>query len=105
MELSFKDTVAGHEQDYLCALLMSLSMMSDCYERRRGSNGVSSYNLYLEMRFHHQMAIKTALRLLGCSAHNVTMASPENILMISDEGHTGLDKVLEKYKDDLELLV
>ena len=50
-----------------------------------------------------QMAIKTALRLLGCAAHNVTIASTENIQMISDEGYVGLDKVLEKYRADLDI--
>lgn len=104
MELRFMDTIEGREQDYLCALLMSLSMMSDCYERSRGSDGVNRNNLYQEMKFHHQMAIKTALRLLGCAAHNVTIASPENIQMISDEGYVGLDKVLEKYRADLDIL-
>ena len=49
MELRFKDTIDGREQDYLCALLMSLSMMSDCYERSRGSEGVNRTNLYQEM--------------------------------------------------------
>ena len=104
MELRFKDTIDGREQDYLCAILMSLSMMSVCYERSRGSEGVNRTNLYQEMKFHHQMAIKTSLRLLGCAAHNVTMASTENIRMISDEGYTGLDKVLEKYRADLDIL-
>ena len=92
MELRFMDTIEGREQDYLCALLMSLSMMSDCYERSRGSDGVNRNNLYQEMKFHHQMAIKTALRLLGCTAHNVTIASTENIQMISDAvSYTHLD--------------
>lgn len=104
MELRFKDTIDGNNQDYLCALLMSLSMMSNCYERSRGSEGVNRMNLYQEMKFHHQMAIKTALRLLGCAAHNVAIASPENILLISEDGYTGLDKVLEKYRSDLDIL-
>lgn len=104
MELRFKDTIDGREQDYLCAILMSLSMMADCYERSRGSEGVNRMNLYQEMKFHHQMAIKTSLRLLGCAAHNVTIASTENIQMISDEGYTGLYKVLKKYRADLAIL-
>lgn len=36
-------------------------------------------------------------------AHNVTIASTENIQMISDEGYVGLDKVLEKYRADLDI--
>ena len=50
------------------------------------------------------MAIKTSLRLLGGAAHNVTIASTENIQMISDEGYTGLYKVLKKYRADLAIL-
>ena len=92
------------ENRIICAILMSLSMMSDCYERSRGSEGVNRTNLYQEMKFHHQMAIKTSLRLLGCVAHNVTMASTENIRMISDEGYIGLDRILEKYSADLDIL-
>ena len=66
-------------------------------------HGVNRNNLYQELKFHHQMAIKTALRLLGCAAHNVTIASTEHIQMISDEGYVGLDKVLEKYRADLDI--
>ena len=47
--------------------------------------------------------LKMCIRDSGCTAHNVTIASTENIQMISDEGYVGLDKVLEKYRADLDI--
>lgn len=103
MELCFQDTYDGREQDYVSAILVSLSMMADCYNRSLGSNGVNRLNYLQEMKFHHEMAVKTTLRLLGCAAHNVTMASTENIGLIMEHGHQGMQKVLNKYKADFAL--
>ena len=101
MQIKFNDTPVGNQQDYLCAVLSSLSSLAEAHRRYCSAEGVIRSVYHQEIIFHHELAVKTILRVLSFNL-NRTLVTEHNLERFWRDGLRGFEDFLIEYEDEFD---